>query len=121
MLIIDILLLLWQLGCILWLLRVLAAGLEELRPEGGMLFSWWKIGLTFIASISLIILDRYYSGVQSVPLTWRQVPIIISGLCLVVAKVFWVIPNDIEPFSVKYLPKLIGLMNIIVFIAVAFR
>jgi hypothetical protein len=117
----DVLLALLHIPCILWLLRVIAAGVGQADGNAGLLLTRLNIGLTIVASVLLVILDRYYASTQSEVATWRLIPVFISGCVLVGARVFWTVSeHQTIPAILKYLPKLMGIVNVLICVMIVF-
>ncbi len=97
-----------------WLLLVVGAGIGEMGRNAGMILSWRNIFLTVLASALLIVLDRYFSSVQLEIATWRLIPVFFSGCILLGTTVFWTTSTS-QPVNpiLKYLPKVIGIINIL--------
>ncbi|MBZ0282461.1 MAG: hypothetical protein K8L97_17100 [Anaerolineae bacterium] len=109
----DILLLLLHILSIVWLLRIIAAGVGQMERNAGVRLSWFNIALTVMALALLVVLDRYYATNQSEIATWRLIPVFVSGCVLVGTRVFWTTSEyQTVSVSLKYLPKLIGIFAI---------
>jgi hypothetical protein len=119
--VINILFLLLHILSIAWLVLVIGAGIGEMGRNAGMILTWRNVIFTIIASALLLALDRYFSFVQSEIATWRLIPVFFSGCILVGTRVFWT-TSETQPVSwiLKYLPKLIGVVNILLAVVFIF-